>query len=78
MNRLIEKMVFSGFVTAWRFATWPTSLSPCFVNATDRRRRASALRVGDHRGGVALHDGDHRVGRPQIDADDLAQEKSSP
>jgi hypothetical protein len=28
MNRLMEKIVFSGFVTAWRFATWPTSLSP--------------------------------------------------
>ena len=34
MNRLIEKTVFSGFVTAWRFATWPTSRSPVFVNAT--------------------------------------------
>src|SRR6185437_12923273 len=27
-------MVFSGFVTAWRLATWPTSRSPFFVNAT--------------------------------------------
>src|SRR5215217_7418567 len=27
-------MVFSGFVTAWRLATWPTSRSPAFVNAT--------------------------------------------
>src|SRR5437870_8626502 len=34
MNRLIEKTVFCGFVTAWRFATWPTSRSPSFVNAT--------------------------------------------
>ena len=34
MNRLIEKMVFSGFVTAWRFATWPRRRSPDFVNAT--------------------------------------------
>src|SRR5216117_1218599 len=34
MNRLIEKTVFCGFVTAWRLATWPTSRSPSFVNAT--------------------------------------------
>src|SRR5689334_17037911 len=34
MNRLIEKMVFSGLVTACRFATWPTSRSPVLVNAT--------------------------------------------
>src|SRR5262245_10311354 len=34
MNRLIEKTVFSGFVTAWRFATCPTRRSPVFVNAT--------------------------------------------
>src|SRR5690242_1520432 len=34
MNRLIEYTVFSGFVTAWRFATWPTSRSPVLVMAT--------------------------------------------
>src|SRR4051812_17001512 len=34
MNRLIEKMVFSGLVTAWRFATWPTRRSPDLVNPT--------------------------------------------
>src|SRR4029450_5849491 len=27
-------MVFSGLVTAWRLAGWPTSLSPSSVNAT--------------------------------------------
>src|SRR6476659_6367476 len=27
-------MVFSGLVTAWRFATWPTSLLPSLANAT--------------------------------------------
>jgi hypothetical protein len=31
---LIEKMVFSGLVIAWRLATWPTSRSPLFVKAT--------------------------------------------
>src|SRR6476660_3825266 len=34
MNRLIEETVFCGLVTAWRFAAWPTSRSPLFVNAT--------------------------------------------
>src|SRR6266850_6140157 len=34
MNRLIEKTVFSGFVIACRFATWPTRRSPLLVNAT--------------------------------------------
>src|SRR6266576_2256813 len=34
MNRLIEKIVFCGLVTACRLATCPTSRSPSFVNAT--------------------------------------------
>ena len=34
MKRLIEKIVLSGFVMAWRFATCPTSVSPSFVKAT--------------------------------------------
>ena len=34
MKRLIENTVFSGFVTAWRFATWPTRRSPLFEKAT--------------------------------------------
>src|SRR5919202_1231657 len=34
MNRLIEKIVFSGLVMAWRFATCPTRRSPLLVNAT--------------------------------------------
>ena len=34
MNRLMEKTVFSGFVTACRLATWPTSRSPDFVKPT--------------------------------------------
>ena len=32
--RLIAKIVLAGFVTAWRFAIWPTSFSPEFENAT--------------------------------------------
>src|SRR5688500_12298882 len=34
MKRLIEKTVFSGFITAWRLATVPTRRSPESVNAT--------------------------------------------
>src|SRR6266513_879150 len=34
MKRLIEKIVFCGLVTAWRFAACPTHRSPFFVNAT--------------------------------------------
>ncbi len=34
MKRLIEKIVFSGFITACRLATVPTSRSPESVNAT--------------------------------------------
>ena len=34
MNRLMEKIVFSGLVIAWRFATCPTRRSPVLVNAT--------------------------------------------
>src|ERR1700691_498853 len=30
----MEKIVFSGLVIAWRFATWPTSRSPLLVKAT--------------------------------------------
>src|SRR6266550_5076726 len=34
IRRLIAKNVFSGLVTAWRFAAWPTRRSPDSVNAT--------------------------------------------
>src|SRR3954463_5743292 len=34
IRRLTAKMVFSGLVTAWRFAGWPTRRSPSSVNAT--------------------------------------------
>src|SRR5215207_9671865 len=34
MKRLIEKTVFSGFITAWRLATVPTRRSPESVKAT--------------------------------------------
>src|SRR5688572_25872622 len=34
MNRLMEKTVFCGLVTAWRFATVPTRRSPSLVKPT--------------------------------------------
>ncbi len=34
IRRLMAKNVFSGFVTAWRLAAWPTRRSPDSVNAT--------------------------------------------
>ena len=50
MNRLIEKMVLAGFVTAWRLASWPTRRSPVLVKATTdgtvRPPSAEAMTVG--------------------------------
>ena len=71
MKRLMEKTVFCGLVTAWRLATWPTSRSPSFVNANDRRGRPTALGVRDHDRVAAFHDGDDGVGRAEIDANDF-------
>src|SRR5260370_30355878 len=34
MKRLIKRTVFPGFVMPCRFATWPTRISPSFVNPT--------------------------------------------
>src|SRR5262245_41370672 len=51
MNRLMEKIVFSGLVTAWRLATWPTRRSLDFVKATTdgvvRPPSAFAITVGE-------------------------------
>src|SRR4051794_34332120 len=50
MWRLTERMVRSTFVTAWRFATSPTSTSPFLANATTlgvvRLPSALAMTVG--------------------------------
>src|SRR3954452_5817992 len=47
MKRLIEKIVFSGFVTAWRLATGPTSRSPLRAKPTTEgvMRLPSALTI---------------------------------
>ena len=73
MNRLIEKMVFSGFVTAWRFATWPTSRSPPLANATTdgvvRPPSAFAMTTGASPSMTATTE----FVVPEVDSDDLAQ-----
>ena len=76
MKRLMLKIVFSGFVIAWRFATWPTSRSPLFVNATTDGVMRAALRVGDDLRLAALHGGHDGVRRAEVDADDLAHRSS--
>ncbi len=72
MKRLIEKIVFSGLVTACRLATWPDQPLAALGEADHRRRGAGAFLVGDDDGLAAFHDGDDRVGGPQVDADNLA------
>ena len=72
MNRLIENTVFSGLVTAWRFATWPTSRSPSLVNATTDGVSPRAFLVDDDRRLPAFHDGDDRVGRAEVDSNHFA------
>ena len=72
MKRLIEKTVFSGLVTACRFATWPTSRSPSFVNATTDGVVRRALLIDDDGGLPAFHDGDDRVGRAEVDSNHFA------
>ncbi len=78
MNRLIENTVFSGLVTAWRLATWPTSRSPSFANADDRRRDPRAFLVDDDRRLAAFHDGDDRVGRAEVDSNHFSWHLLSP
>src|SRR5919112_560830 len=60
MKRLIEKTVFAGFVTAWRFATVPTRRSPPWVNATTdgvvRAPSAFSMTVGSPPSRIAMHE----------------------
>ena len=39
IRRFAAKTVFSAFVTAWRFAMWPTKRFPASVTASSIRRR---------------------------------------
>jgi len=72
ISRLIAKNVFSGLVTAWRFAAWPTRRSPDSVNATIEGVVPRALGVFDDLGGRTLHHGDAGIGRAEIDTNDFA------
>ena len=69
MKRLIEEMVFSGFVTDWRFAGAPTSRWPSFANATTdgvvRPPSALGMTVGSPPSSTATQ----RVRRAEVDAD---------
>src|SRR5215216_6976005 len=60
MNRLIEKIVFCGFVTCWRLAGGPTSRWPSFVNATTdgvvRPPSAFGMTVGSPPSSTAMHE----------------------
>src|SRR3954468_6400861 len=60
MKRLIEKTVFAGFVTAWRFATVPTRRSPLCVKATTegvvRPPSAFSMTVGSPPSRTAMHE----------------------
>ena len=71
MKRLIEKIVFSGFITAWRLATVPTRRSPESVNATTdgvvRPPSAFSMISGSPPSITAIA----RVGGPEVDSDRL-------
>ena len=69
MNRLIEKTVLLGLVTAWRLAAWPTSRSPLLVKATTDGVVRAALRVRDHDRLAAFHDRHARVRRAQVNSE---------
>src|SRR3954471_5613944 len=60
MKRLIEKTVFAGLVTAWRFATVPTRRSPPCVKATTdgvvRPPSAFSMTVGSPPSRTAMHE----------------------
>ena len=60
MKRLIEKMVFVGFVTCCRRAGAPTSRCPSFVNATTdgvvRPPSAFGMTVGSPPSRTAMHE----------------------
>ena len=67
----MAKRVFSGLVTAWRLAAWPTSRSPESVKATIEGVVRAPSAVLDHLGVLAFHDGDAGVGGAEIDTDDF-------
>ena len=71
MWRLMDDMVRSGLVTAWRFATWPTIRSPVLENATTDGVVRCAFRVGDDNRLAAFHNGNTGIGSTKVDTDNL-------
>ena len=71
MWRFTERIVRSGLVIAWRFATSPTSTSPVLRERDDRGRGARAFGVGDDDRLARLEDRDDRVRGAEVDADGL-------
>ena len=64
--------MFSGLVTAWRLATWPTRRSPVLVKATTDGVGAGAFGVRDDDRLAAFHDRDDGVRRAQVDTNNFA------
>ena len=77
MKRLIEKTVFSGFVTCWRLAGTPDQALAGLRERDDRWRRAAALAVGDDRGLTTLEHRHAGVGGAEVDPDCLSHLETS-
>ena len=71
MNRLMEKMVFSGLVIACRLATWPTSRSPLFENPTTEGVVRAPSSFGITLGSPPSITATHGVGGSEINTDNL-------
>jgi alkylated DNA repair dioxygenase AlkB len=63
--------VFSGLVTAWRLAGWPTRRSPLSVKATIEGVVRAPSEFSITRACAAVHDGDAGVGGAEVDADNF-------
>ncbi len=68
----MAKNVFSGLVTAWRLAGWPTSCSPSLLKATIDGRGARPFRILDDLRLFAFHDGDAGIGRAEVDTNNFS------
>ena len=71
MKRLIEKIVFCGFVTCWRLRRRADEPLAVLRERDDGRRRAPALGVRDDGRLAALEHGHARVGRAEVDSEYL-------
>ena len=64
-------MVRSGFVMAWRFATWPTILSPVLENATTEGVVRAPSALGDDDRLAAFNHGHAGICCTKVNADCL-------